>query len=134
MRAARIVFMWLERAFLVGLVLQLFFIGFGVFPRNGDSNPFGWHKSWGFILGDIAVVLFLIALAARPGRRTVLLAFVVGLLTFLAQPLLVSARHKAPIVAALHPVNALLIFWLTLVLMRRASSLLSSTAPAPKEA
>ena len=34
MRAARVVFMWLERAFLVGLVLQLFFIGFGVFPRG----------------------------------------------------------------------------------------------------
>ena len=134
MRAARVVFMWLERAFLVGLVLQLFFIGFGVFPRNGDSNPFGLHKSWGFILGDIAVVLFLIALAARPGRGTVLLALAVGLLTFLAQPLLVSARHKAPIVAALHPVNALLIFWLTLVLMRRASALVSSGAPAPKEA
>src|SRR5260221_6053034 len=108
MRAARIVFMWLERAFLAGLVLQLFFIGFGVFPRNGDSNPFGLHKTWGFILGDIAVVLFLIALAARAGRRTVLLALVVGLLTFLAQPLLVSARHKAPFVASLHPRNALL--------------------------
>jgi len=134
MRAARVVFMWLERAFLVGLVLQLFFIGFGVFPRNGDSSPFGLHKSWGFILGDIAVVLFLIALAARPGRRTVLLALAVGLLTFLAQPLLVSARHRAPIVAALHPVNALLIFWLTLVLMRRTSVLVSSGAPAPREA
>jgi hypothetical membrane protein len=134
MRAARVVFMWLERAFLAGLVLQLFFIGFGVFPRNGDSNPFGLHKTWGFILGDIAVVLFLVALAARPGRRTVLLALAVGLLTFLAQPLLVSARHKAPIVAALHPVNALLIFWLTLVLMRRASALVASGAPAPREA
>ena len=134
MRAVRIVFMWLERAFLAGLVLQLFFIGFGVFPRKGDSNPFGLHRSWGFILADIAVVLFLLAIAARLGWRTVLLAFVVGLLTFLAQPLLVSARHKAPVVAALHPVDALLIFWLTLVLMRRASALVSSGAPAPREA
>ena len=129
MRAVRIVFMWLARAFLLGLVLQLLFIGFGVFPRHGDPSPFALHRNWGFILGDIAVVLFLIALAARPGWRTVLLAFVVGVLTFLAQPLLVSARHKAPFVAALHPVNALLIFWLTLVLIRRTTALFSSTVP-----
>ena len=134
MRAVRIVFMWLERAFLLGLVLQLFFIGFGVFPRSSDPSPFALHRNWGFILGDIAVLLFLLALAARPGWRTVLLAFAVGLLTFLAQPLLVSARHKAPVVAALHPVNALLIFWLTLVLMRRASALVASGPPAPREA
>jgi len=129
MRAVRIVFMWLERVFLLGLVLQLLFIGFGVFPRHGDPSPFALHRNWGFILGDIAVLLFLIALAARPGWRTVVLAFVVGLLTFLAQPLLVSARNKAPIVAALHPVNALLIFWLTLVLIRRTTALVSSTVP-----
>jgi hypothetical protein len=128
-RAVRITFLWLERAFLLGLVLQVFFIGFGVFPRNGDPSPFALHRNWGFILGDIAVALFLLALVARPGRRTVLLAFAVGLLTFLAQPLLVGARHSAPIVAALHPVDALLIFWLTIVVMRRASTLVASTAP-----
>jgi hypothetical protein len=105
------------------------FIGFGVFPRNGDSSPFALHRNWGFILGDFAVVLFLLALASRPGWRTVLLAFAVGLLAFLGQPLLVSARHRAPFVAALHPVNALLIFWLTLVVMHRASALVASAAP-----
>jgi len=43
------------------------------------------HRNWGFILGDIAVVLFLLALAARPGGETALLTFRRGLLTFLAQ-------------------------------------------------
>jgi len=131
MKAARIVWMWLERVFLVGLFLQLLFIGMGVFPRKGDASPFALHKNWGFILGDIAVVLFLIALAARPGWKTVLMAFIVGVLTFLAQPLLVNARTSAPIVAAFHPVNALVIFWLTLVLIRRSTALASI---APKEA
>ena len=129
MKAARIAWMWLERAFLVGLFLQVLFIGMGVFPRKGDPSPFALHKNWGFILGDIAVVLFLIALAARPGWKTVLLAFVVGVLTFLAQPLLVNARKSAPIVAAFHPVNALVIFWLTLVLIRRSTASVASTAP-----
>ena len=129
MKAARVVWMWLERAFLVGLFLQLLFIGMGVFPRKSDPSPFALHRNWGYILGDIAVVLFLIALAARPGWKTVLMAFIVALLTFVAQPLLANARTSAPIVAAFHPVDALVIFWLTLILIRRSSALLASTAP-----
>ena len=129
MKAARMTFLWLERAFLAGLFLQLLFVGFGVFPRSSDPSPFALHRNWGFILGDIAVVLFLFSFFVRPGWRTVLYAFIVGVLTFLAQPLLVSARHKAPVVAALHPVNALLIFWLTLVMIRRAAALAASTTP-----
>jgi hypothetical protein len=128
-RALRIAFMWLERAFLMGLFLQVLFIGFGVFPRSGDASPFALHRAWGFILGDLAVLLFVSAVAARADGKTVLFAFAVGLLTFLAQPLLVSARHNAPVVAALHPVNALIIFWLTLVLIRRSTALVASSAP-----
>lgn len=130
MKAARIVWMWLERAFLLGLFLQLLFIGMGVFPRKGDPSPFALHRNWGFILGDIAVVLFLVALVARPGRKTVLMAFIVGVLTFVVQPVLVNAHSSAPIVAAFHPVNALVIFWLTLVLIRRSTALASA---APQE-
>jgi len=129
MRAARVVWMWLERAFLLGLFLQLLFVGMGVFPRKGDPSPFALHRNWGYLLGDIAVVLFLIALAARPGWKTVLIAFIVGLLTFIVQPVLVDARTRTPIVAAFHPVNALAIFWLTLILMRRSTALAASTVP-----
>lgn len=129
MKATRIVWMWLERVFLAGLFLQLFFVGMGVFPRKGATNPFGLHKTWGYILGDIAVVLFLIALAARPGWKTALMAFIVGVLTFLVQPVLANARGSAPIVAAFHPVDALVIFWLTLVLIRRSTALAASGVP-----
>ena len=129
MKGARVVWMWLERVFLVGLFVQLLFVGFGIFPRGGDPSPFALHRNWGFILGDIAVVLFLIALAVRPGWKTVLISFIVGLLTFLAQPLLVNARKSAPVLAAFHPVNALVIFWLALVLIRRSTALVASTTP-----
>ena len=129
MKALRIVWMWLERAFLVGLFLQLLFIGMGVFPRKGDPSPFALHRNWGYILGDIAVVLFIVALIARPGWKTVLMAFIVGVLTFVVQPVLVDQRHGAPIVAAFHPVTALVIFWLTLVLIRRSTALVGATAP-----
>ena len=129
MKALRIVWMWLERAFLVGLFVQLLFIGMGVFPRKGDPSPFALHRTWGYILGDIAVLIFLVALAARPGWKNVVMAFIVGVLTFVAQPLLVNARTSAPIVAAFHPVDALVIFWLTLVLIKRSAALAASTVP-----
>src|SRR5262252_4244893 len=129
MKAARVAWMWLERAFLAGLFLQLLFIGMGAFPRHGDPSPYALHRTWGYILGDVAVLIFLVALAARPGWKTVLMAFVVGVLTFVVQPLLVNARTSAPFVAAFHPVDALAIFWLTLILIKRSAALAATTAP-----
>jgi hypothetical protein len=37
------------------------------------------------------------------------------------QPELAAARHEAPVIAALHPVNALLVFWLTWLVARRSA-------------
>jgi hypothetical protein len=44
------------------------------------------------------------------------------------QPELALARHDSPVIAALHPVNGFLLFWLALLVARRAVAL--SRAPA----
>jgi hypothetical protein len=62
------------------------------------------------------------AIVAQVDRRTVSLAGVIVVLTFV-QPELAAARHTDPLVAAFHPVNALLIFWLSWTLARRATAL-----------
>jgi hypothetical protein len=44
-------------------------------------------------------------------------------------PILVSLRDSAPVIAALHPVGALLAFWLAIVVARGASELVRSPDP-----
>jgi hypothetical protein len=46
------------------------------------------------------------------------------------QPFLTFARDTSPVIAALHPVNALLIFTLSLLLGRQALSLVRSERQA----
>jgi hypothetical protein len=83
------------------------------------------------------VILLVIALVARVDRITLVLAVALLVVT-MVQPELAAARHDAPIVAAFHPVNALLIAFLAWTLARRATELARSTdgaiALAPSEA
>jgi hypothetical protein len=117
---------WLRTAFtaaawlyLAGIVIQVFFAGASLF----ELTDWTVHTELGWSLGSAPVLLLVLALGARVDRRTTWLT--VGLaIAALVQPELAAARNEAPVVAALHPVNAMLVFWLAWTVARR------STAPA----
>jgi hypothetical protein len=114
--AGRIVFAAAAWLFLVGVLVQVFLAGVGIF----ELADWTAHVSLGWALGSAPILLVLFALVARVRRSTVLLT--VGLMMAgIIQPELAAARTDAPVVAALHPVNALLVFWLALVVARRAT-------------
>jgi len=70
--------------------------------------------------------LFLVLPAlARAGRTAIILGVGLAALTFF-QPKLTFAREESPLIAALHPANALVIFTLSLLLARRALALVRS--------
>ena len=99
-----------------GLVTQIFLAGLGVF-RSPDS--FLTHRDFGYILELLPVLLLVLGLIARLGRRMALLAAgIFGL--FLLQSVFVTLRESAPEIAALHPVNGFLITLLAIVLARDA--------------
>jgi hypothetical protein len=65
------------------------------------------------------------ALIARPGRRQLALAGLV-LFLYVVQTILPPLRAASVAVAALHPVNALLLFAVAVVVARRATAMARS--------
>lgn len=121
-RAARYAYLALAWAFLVGLVVQVFFIGLGLF---GGSEGTELHVGFGWLLHLVPILILVAAALARAGRRRILLASALAAVTFVI-PIVVLFRADAPVVAALHPVGALLAFWLGAIVARDAGSLSAS--------
>jgi hypothetical protein len=119
-RYARLAFAGLAWLFVAMIVIQVFLIGLGLF---GDASYRAMHIEFGYTwVGLAALALLVSGLLARPGRRTVGLVVAVFVL-YIVQIFLPSARQSYPAIAALHPVNALLLFGLALYLARSAMAL-----------
>lgn len=111
----------------VGIVtLQVFFAGLGLFGTGGMDL----HMGFGYLIPLVVLAVPIAALAARVGARTLWLSGGLLLLTWV-QVTLPYARNDLPAIAALHPVNALLIFWLALTIARRATALARAPQPGP---
>ena len=95
--------------FLAGAVLQFFLAGLGVFR----AASFGPHATVGTLLGIVSLILLILAvLSLRTGtlsRRGVTLAALLFALMVLQWLLVEVFSGRVPALAALHPVNGLLV-------------------------
>lgn len=121
---ARTVYVVLTWVFVVGLLVQVFLAGRGVF-----DNPllFDTHRDFGFLLEIVPILLLVVGLIAGVGRRLSAFA-IVAFLLFLLQSVLVVARESSPTIAALHPVNGFLILLIAIEIAREARHLRTATA------
>jgi hypothetical protein len=105
--------------FVLTILVQVFLAGAAI-ANLGGSGDFSMHSGFGFaVVGLASLALLLTALIAGEGRGQVGLSF--GLLVlYIVQTSLPSFRSTTPALAALHPVNALLLFGLAVVVARRA--------------
>jgi hypothetical protein len=110
----------ISAVFLAAIVVQVFFAGLMLFGQEGGTEL---HKNTGYILGTAGALFVVVPALARAGRVAIILGIVLAIVTFF-QP--TFAEQSTPVIAALHPVNALLIFTLALVLTRRAVTLVRS--------
>ncbi|MGI8688964.1 MAG: DUF6220 domain-containing protein [Thermomicrobiales bacterium] len=99
---------------LVAVIAQFFFAGLGVFGAAG----FGAHKVTGYLVEAASLVLLVLALVGSRGRRTIGLSALLFALT-VVQGLLPSGPA---LVAAFHPLNAVAILLVALVLARRTAA------------
>lgn len=96
--------------YVAAIVVQVFLAGAAI-PQLGGNGSFEAHRNVGYGVGVISLALVLTAVAARLGRRRV--AQSLGLLVlYVVQSLLPFLDPGLPAAAALHPVNALLMFGL----------------------
>jgi hypothetical protein len=98
------------------IVLQLYLAGYGVFAFSG-VGAFGAHLFLGFLIGVAILVGIVLAFAARVPRPITLINGVLFVLMIIQA---VLARHGGQGISALHVVNGVLIFGLTLYLTREA--------------
>jgi hypothetical protein len=87
------------------------------------------HREFGYLVVLVPLLVLIAAALAQAGGRLIGMAALLLLITFL-QPTLTYFRDDAPYIAALHPVNALAIVGLGLVIALRATVLARSPHPA----
>lgn len=98
------------------IVIQVFLAGLGVFD---SPERFVTHREFGYLFGWLSLVALLIAAIGRLPRRLIGLAGLT-LAQMALQSVLILFRDDAPAIAALHPVNGVLLLVTTLVLGRLA--------------
>jgi uncharacterized protein DUF6220 len=121
-RYARLVYAGLAWLFVAAIVFQVFLIGLALFDEPSYRQT---HAGVGFLIFFVVLALLIAALVARPGRRDVgLVALLVVL--YVVQVSLPGFRTDYPAIAALHPVNALLMFGVGVYVARSATVLVRS--------
>jgi Family of unknown function (DUF6220) len=105
---------WLLAAFVLAGCAQIFLAGLGVFSfgdhdESGGTSAFDAHRSLGWALGGVAIVIFVLALIARPGAAPVALSGVLVVQTTVLQSLLAGLADNAALYGGLHATDGLLI-------------------------
>lgn len=98
------------------IVVQVFLAGLGVFDA---SSAFVTHRNFGYLFGWLSLVLLIVTAVGRMPRRLIGLA-ALSLVQMALQSVLVLFREDTPVIAALHPVNGVLLLVTTLILGWRA--------------
>ena len=115
-RIARPVHLVVAGLLVVGLFIQVFLAGMGVFSSAAD---FETHQQFGYWLTLLPVILIVTGLVGRFGRAEVIAAAVMfG--QFILQSILVLQRQSTPAIAALHPVNGFIVLLIAIWLARDA--------------
>jgi len=98
--------------FTTSLVVQVFLAGLAI-PQLGGDGSFATHRDFGYLIGLITLLVLVTAVIARMGRRRI--AQSAGFLVlYVVQSSLPYMDPGLPAAAALHPVNALVMFVLAI--------------------
>lgn len=107
---------WVAWAFVASVVIQVFLAGLALFDAGFG---FALHVEFGYtVIGIVALVVLLSAVIGGLPRRTIGLSLLL-LVLYIVQTMLPTMRASYPVIAALHPVNALVLLALGVYLARR---------------
>lgn len=115
-RAARWAYPILAWAFVVGLVAQVYLAGMALF---GGAESFEAHIGLGWLLHLVPLLILAAAALSRAGRRHWTWAMALAAVVFVV-PIFALLRVGTPAIAALHPVSAMVAFWLAVVVARHS--------------
>jgi hypothetical protein len=100
---------------LVASILVQVWLAGSAIPQLGGTGNFETHRNFGYLIGLMALVLFLTSLPTGLGRRRILQSLgILGL--YIVQSSLPYMGANA--IEALHPVNAIVMFVVSLLYAR----------------
>jgi hypothetical protein len=122
-QALRTIYRYWTALLVLAVLVQIGSAGYGAFNAADKSDPgplsedqfssgFDFHNGFGYIIFLGTLVLLLLALSARLGRRRVLMNLWAPIL-LIVQILLAWAGEDHPVVGIFHPLVAFLILGLT---------------------
>jgi uncharacterized protein DUF6220 len=117
----RMLYLIVSWLFPVAILVQVLFVGLSLFT----SQPY-WdsHISLGHTIGVLPILLVILGYLGRLPRRTIILTWL-ALGTYLVQAEVFAAiRADAPLFAAFHPVLALVLFALSLMIALQARTVI----------
>jgi hypothetical protein len=121
-RWSRLIYVVVAWLFLAAIAVQVFFAGLGVFAGSGWWTT---HMGTAHIIEYLPILLIPLALLGRFPRSIVLLSILLVVLFGLQYAFIGAGRDNGIFwLAALHPVNALAIFWVTLTVAQKARRIL----------
>ena len=109
---ARRVYPWLAGLFALGVIVQAILAG-AALPQLGGSGDFETHENVGYTVMGILALALLIAAGLGRGSSTMIWGSVAVFVLYIVQTLLPTFSGSAPILAALHPANAIVLFGLS---------------------
>ena len=111
---ARQIHAWVAWLLVGSILVQVWLAGVAI-PQLGGTGSFENHRNLGYLIGLISLVLLLTALPSGLGRRRILQSLgILGL--YIVQSSLPYIGTN--VIEALHPVNALVMFVVSLVYAR----------------
>jgi hypothetical protein len=115
--------------FAAGVLLQGYLAGQAL-TQLGGNGDFEAHRAVGYsLMGILALVVLFTAIVGRLPRQHVGLAVLLFVL-YIVQTALPGARDSSPAIAALHPVNAMILLGLSVAIGFRARRNAMSDRPA----
>jgi hypothetical protein len=138
-RAAAVAQLYVVSLYFLGVIVQFFLVGYGLFAMKGGdtiqkAHSLNAHRDFGWALTQFGgLVLLLTTLIAwqKPLRERVAPYVVLCLLGFPVQPILAAAGEDQKFVGMFHPVNAILLLVLSGTLARRAWATARAGARVP---
>jgi hypothetical protein len=114
--------------FAAGVVLQAFLAGVGL-TQLGGSGDFSTHIAVGYsLMALLALAVLVFAIVGRVPRRQV--AWSIGLIVlYVVQTSLPFARDSSPVIAALHPANAMVLLLVAVGIAWRAGAIAREPRP-----
>lgn len=111
--------------FVVCLFIQFFLAGLGVFD---GAVAFLTHRQFGYTFGWLTLVMLILAVVGRMGRRMISLTALI-LVLFALQSVFVAVRADYPAIAALHPVNGVVLLLVAITVARSTRAIRPSRGP-----